>query len=49
VPDFEFTCPNCGERMLVDEETRVLLRDEGCAVCGDPPGGEAFAPTGTDE
>jgi uncharacterized protein (DUF983 family) len=45
VTEFEFTCTHCGEGMLVDDEVRLLLLDDGCAICGVVPDEDAFEPT----
>lgn len=45
VSEFEFTCAYCGASILVDDETSQLLLEDGCAVCGAYPDGEAFEPT----
>lgn len=33
--DYEFACPHCGERLLVDGSVRETLLVEGCVVCGE--------------
>lgn len=48
VPDYEFSCAECGASMLVDEGVRRLLAEDGCAVCGAMPPAEAFSPADGD-
>ncbi|WP_335999212.1 DUF7560 family zinc ribbon protein [Halorientalis halophila] len=33
--DFEFECPHCGERFVVDDGALELLIADGCVACGD--------------
>ncbi|WP_172824906.1 hypothetical protein [Halorientalis sp. IM1011] len=40
--DFEFECPHCGERTVVDAAVRRLLVANGCVVCGEAITREAF-------
>ncbi|MFB6084215.1 MAG: hypothetical protein ABEJ94_08225 [Halorientalis sp.] len=40
--DFEFVCPHCEERTVVDEAVRKLLVADGCIVCGEPVTQDAF-------
>jgi rRNA maturation protein Nop10 len=42
MPDFEFECPHCGERTVVDEAARRLLVANGCLVCGEVVTWSAF-------
>ncbi|SDE73599.1 DUF7560 family zinc ribbon protein [Halorientalis regularis] len=42
MPDFEFECPHCGGRTVVDEAVRRLLVANGCVVCGGVVTGDAF-------
>lgn len=40
--DIEFTCPECGETMVVNPAMRDALRANGCVVCGASVPGDAF-------
>ncbi|WP_435320448.1 DUF7560 family zinc ribbon protein [Haloarchaeobius sp. TZWSO28] len=40
---FEFDCPNCEARTVVDREVRELVMLDGCIVCGEPIDEGAFA------
>jgi predicted RNA-binding Zn-ribbon protein involved in translation (DUF1610 family) len=33
-PEFEFSCPACGETLRVDASMRTTLLERGCVVCG---------------
>lgn len=39
----QFACPECGERILLDDEMRDLLCESGCIVCGAPVDERDFA------
>jgi len=30
---YQFTCPDCGERIIVDRHIRDELLSQGCVVC----------------
>lgn len=38
-----FTCPECGETMVVNPAMRDALRSNGCVVCGASVSDDAFA------
>jgi hypothetical protein len=39
---YVFTCASCSEEVVVDEDVRRLILEEGCAVCGAPATARAF-------
>ncbi|MEY7850558.1 FmdB family zinc ribbon protein [Natrarchaeobius sp. A-rgal3] len=41
---YEFTCPDCGQAIEVNEEMREATLTHGCPVCGSSVTGAAFAP-----
>ncbi|MDQ2050048.1 zinc ribbon domain-containing protein [Natronolimnohabitans sp. A-GB9] len=40
---YEFTCPECGQEIEVNEEMREATIDHGCPVCGGDVTPEDFA------
>jgi len=41
--EYEFVCPDCGERIAVNDPMREALLATGCVVCGSPVSGSAFS------
>lgn len=41
--DFTFTCPECGESLLVNDSMRDALIDKGCVICGSAVSAESFS------
>jgi hypothetical protein len=40
---YVFVCPECEEKLSINESMRETLLEKGCVICGSPLSEEAFA------
>ena len=42
--DFVYVCPECSESIVVNDEMKLALKENGCVMCGATVSDGAFSP-----